>query len=131
MPRRQSAQIGTAFQEVQEQARALLSSLHAQIRDKQAEIALLKKEETALDRFSGSFGATAGTAKSAVRVRRTGGRVDWSGILQQLPKRFKAADVGEIRAVVGKRPSEIFAAITRWIEGGSVKRKARGLYERA
>jgi len=38
--------------------------------------------------------------------------------LEQLPKQFKAAEVREIRGLKGKRPSEIFAAITRWIEGG-------------
>jgi hypothetical protein len=41
--------------------------------------------------------------------------------------------VSQIRAVRGlkdKRSSEIFAAITRWMEAGSVKRKKRGLYER-
>jgi hypothetical protein len=92
----------------------------------------LKAEETALDRVSGSFGAVATTAtKSVKRGRRAGGRVDWSGIVEQLPKQFKAADVRGIRAVVGKRSSEIFAAITRWVEGGSVKRKSRGVYERA
>jgi hypothetical protein len=38
--------------------------------------------------------------------------------------------VRELRAVQNKRPSEIFAGITRWIEAGSVKRKERGLYEK-
>jgi hypothetical protein len=50
--------------------------------------------------------------------------------LEQLPQQFKAAEVREVRGLKGKRPSEIFAAITRWIEGGIVRRKARGLYER-
>jgi hypothetical protein len=133
MPRRKTVQAGTAFQQVQQQARALLLGLRAEIRGKQAELERLKEEETALDRLSGSFGSgatsTAAATTSPGRGRRAG-RVDWSGILQQLPKQFKAADVRGIRSVTGKRSSEIFAAITRWIEGGSVKRKARGLYER-
>ena len=29
-----------------------------------------------------------------------------------------------------KRPSEVFAAITRWIDAKMVKRKSRGVYER-
>jgi|SRR5271168_3522219 len=131
MPRKKSVQAGTAYQQIQRQARALLMSLRAEIRGKQDELERLKEEESALDRLSGNFSPVATSAKPARLGRRTGGRVDWSGILQQLPKQFKAADVRGIRAVVGKRSSEIFAAITRWIEGGSVKRKARGLYERA
>ncbi|MGC1342763.1 MAG: hypothetical protein WA854_10570 [Candidatus Binataceae bacterium] len=47
-----------------------------------------------------------------------------------MPKQFKASDVRGVRGLKGKRPSEIFAAITRWIDGGMAKRKSRGLYER-
>jgi hypothetical protein len=131
MPRRKTVPTGTAFQQVQQQARTLLQALRAEIRGKQAELERLKEEESALDRLSGSFGAVNGATTPSGRGRRAGGRVDWSGILQQLPKQFKAADVRGIRTVAGKRSSEIFAAITRWIEGGSVKRKSRGLYEHA
>jgi hypothetical protein len=111
MPRRKTVPAGSAFQQVQQQARALLPILRTEIRGKEAELERLKEEETALGRRAG--------------------RLDWTGILQQLPKQFKAADVRGIGAVAGKRSSEIFAAITRWIEGGSVKRKSRGLYEHA
>jgi hypothetical protein len=52
-------------------------------------------------------------------------------VLDQLPKQFGAAEIRSVRGLKGKRPSEIFAAITRWIEAGSVKRKSRGVYERA
>jgi hypothetical protein len=130
MPRRKTVPAGNAFQQVQQQARALLPTLRAEIRGKEAELERLKEEETALDRLSGSLGTANGATTSAGRGRRAG-RLDWTGILQQLPKQFKAADVRGIGAVAGKRSSEIFAAITRWIEGGSVKRKSRGLYEHA
>jgi hypothetical protein len=56
-------------------------SLREEIRGKQAELERLKEEETALARLSGSFGAVAVSAKPARHGRRTGGRVDWSGIL--------------------------------------------------
>jgi hypothetical protein len=29
-----------------------------------------------------------------------------------------------------KRPSELFAGITRWIDSGAVKKKKRGVYSR-
>ena len=51
-------------------------------------------------------------------------------MLEQLPKQFKAGDVRKIRGLNDKRSSELFAAVTRWIQGGKVKRKDRGLYER-
>ena len=35
-----------------------------------------------------------------------------------------------VRGLKDKRPSEIFAAITRWIDAGNVKRRGRGTYER-
>ncbi|HTW88772.1 MAG TPA: hypothetical protein VMD75_12285 [Candidatus Binataceae bacterium] len=37
----------------------------------------------------------------------------------------------DVRGLKGKRSSEIFAAITRWIDAGAVKRRERGVYERA
>ncbi len=61
----------------------------------------------------------------------SGKRINWGAVLRQLPKQFKASNIRQVRGLKDKRPSEIFAAITRWIEAGSVKRKARGLYERA
>jgi hypothetical protein len=38
--------------------------------------------------------------------------------------------VRQVRALKDKPPSEIFAAITRWIAVGMVRRKTRGLYLR-
>ena len=61
---------------------------------------------------------------------RKGGRVNWGSVLERMPKQFKAAHVRSIRGLKGKRSSEIFAAITRWIEAGNVKRRDRGVYER-
>jgi len=51
-------------------------------------------------------------------------------VLSALPKQFKAADVRNVRGLKQKRPSEIFAAITRWIDAGAARRRARGVYER-
>jgi hypothetical protein len=57
-------------------------------------------------------------------------RINWTVVLEQLPKQFKAIDMRKVREVGGKRASELFAAVTRWIEAGLVKRKERGAYER-
>lgn len=58
------------------------------------------------------------------------GRIDWRAVLSKLPKQFRAADVRKVRGLTEKKSSEIFAAITRWIEAKLVKRKERGVYER-
>lgn len=129
MPRRSNSEGPTsAFRRVQQQARSLLASLRKEIRAKEAELKRLKLEESSLGRLTGGRAPTAGTAPRAASAG--GGRIDWSTVLNQLPKQFKASHIRAVRGLKNKRPSEIFAAITRWIEAGTVKRKARGAYER-
>lgn len=131
MPRGKRSQRGSAYQQVQRQARALLIMLRTEIRSKEAELKRLKEEAAALDRLGGGAGKVAGTTPAdAADGAGNGGRVDWRAILEELPKQFKASDIRSNRAVKSKRPSEVFAAITRWIEAGMVKRKSRGVYER-
>ncbi|MGB6554068.1 MAG: hypothetical protein WBE78_11295 [Candidatus Binataceae bacterium] len=134
MPRRKKSADGitSALKQVQHQARTLLGDLHRQIQVHEAELKRLKGEESNLSRLigGGSGGATVARAPAKASARRSGGRINWREILSQVPKQFKASDVRGVRGLKGKRPSEIFAAITRWIDGGMAKRKSRGLYER-
>jgi hypothetical protein len=135
MPRRKNADgVSSALRQVQKQAQAILVSLRKEIRAKEQELLQLRNEEANLGRLTGSGAmrvtAAAVKAPAAASSGSRGGRVNWRAVLEQLPKQFKAAHVRDIRGLKGKRPSEIFAAITRWIEGGSVRRRARGLYER-
>jgi hypothetical protein len=77
--------------------------------------------------------AQRGVSNSNGARRPTSGstnRINWGSVLEKLPKQFKAADIRAVRAVQNKRSSELFAAITRWMEAGAVKRKDRGRYER-
>ncbi len=129
MPRKSAGGITLALRQVQQQARELLGDLQKQIRDHEAQLKRLKDEESSLSRLIGGAPVARAQAKAAPRSSG-GGRINWREILQQLPKQFKASDVRGVRGLKGKRPSEIFAAITRWIDGGMAKRKARGLYER-
>jgi len=136
MPRQKKAEgMSAALHQVQKQAQALLINLRKEILAKERELLHLKNEEASLGRLTGSRVTSAaritapnGSAPSA-RGSRVG-RINWKSVLEQLPKQFRAAEVRDIRGLKGKRPSEIFAAITRWIEAGTVRRKARGLYER-
>jgi hypothetical protein len=114
----------SGFQRLRRQALSVLSELRREIRRKEAELQRLRDEESSLGRIAGG--------NRGVRNGRGGGRarIDWSVVLQQMPKQFKAGDVRSVREVRNKRPSEVFAAITRWIDAGAVKRKARGVYER-
>jgi hypothetical protein len=131
MPRRKN--VASAFRQVQQQARTLVANLQREIRAKEMELKNLKAEEASLSQLTGrvaraSTGGGGAGGGGGGRIGR--GRINWRAVLQQLPKQFKAAHIRDIRGLKGKRPSEIFAAITRWIDAGTVKRKARGLYER-
>ncbi len=125
MPRRRTndGAPGSAFSQIQRQARSLLSNLRKEIRGKEIELRRLKEEEARL-------GGLTGKAASMGAVGVGAGRINWRAVLSQVPKQFKAADVRRVRGLKDKRPSEIFAAVTRWIEAGMVKRRARGQYER-
>lgn len=133
MPRQRSATaVTSAFRQVQQQAKSLLGNLRRDIRNKEMELRRLKEEESRLGLL---VGARQGAPAPAGRAPRRGGgggggRINWRTVLQQLPKQFKASDVRGVRGLKGKRPSEIFAAITRWINAGMAKRKARGIYEK-
>jgi hypothetical protein len=116
------------FNQVQQQAQKLLADLRKQIQSKEDELRRLKDEDSKL---SGLLGLSANGRNGAVsQANGAGGRVNWMSVLEQLPKQFKARDVYSVRGVQNKRASEVFAAITRWIEAKSVKRMERGLYER-
>lgn len=135
MPRKRrasAASMSSALRQVQSQARSLLGNLHKEIRTKETELQRLKEDESRLGmligRQAGRPRAAAGGGRGGGGAR--GGRINWRVVLQQLPKQFKASDVRSVRGLRGKRPSEIFAAITRWINAGSAKRKARGVYEK-
>jgi len=128
MPRRSRKDFGSALEALQRQARGLLDGLRAQIRATEGEIARLRKEEAKLLGLTGQSGN--GTRAAGRPSARRRGRIDWSSVLQRMPKQFKASHVRGVRGLKDKRSSEIFAAITRWIEAGSVKRRARGVYER-
>jgi hypothetical protein len=127
MPRKKASSraAASAFQQVQRQARTLLVNLRKDIRVKESILNKLKQEEARLGSLIGRGGGSAKAISSGPR-----GRVNWRAVLSALPRQFKAADVREVRGLKGKRPSEIFAAITRWIDAGAARRKARGVYER-
>jgi hypothetical protein len=126
MPRKKASRgSASAFQQVQRQARTLLTHLRKDIRLKESILSKLKEEEARLGSLIGRRGGTAKAVSGGPR-----GRVNWRNVLSELPRQFKAADVRKVRGLKEKRPSEIFAAITRWIDAGAAKRRARGAYEK-
>ena len=135
MPRRKgSASTASAIRQVRRQAGTVLAKLRKDIRAMEAELARLKHDEDLWERLAGR-GSARGAVARAPRAASAGGggggggRINWRSVLAQLPKQFKASNVRQIRGLKDKRPSEIFAAITRWIEAGLAKRKTRGVYE--
>jgi hypothetical protein len=135
MPRRKgSASTASAILQVRRQAGSVIAKLHKDIRAKEIELTQLKREEELWGRLARRGGAGGGgerAPRAAGGGGGGGGRINWRNVLAQLPKQFKASNVRQVRGLKDKRPSEIFAAITRWIEAGLAKRKTRGLYEKA
>jgi hypothetical protein len=120
----------SAFTQVQAQARELLARLRADIRTKAAELSRLTQEESKLAALTGQSSMTSSDGGMAAGRRGSRTRINWTEVLNKLPKQFKASDIRAVRGLRDKRSSEIFAAITRWIDGGAVKRRDRGMYER-
>jgi len=112
------------YQRVRNQAQTALRRIQTDIRGREAELDKLRQHEESLQSFVG------GRTNSAAPKRGSGQRIDWREVLSKLPKQFKAADLRKVRGIAQKKSSEIFAAITRWIEAKLVKRKNRGVYER-
>lgn len=132
MPRMKNAgSAASAVRQFQQQARSVLNRLRRDIRGKEAELARLKAEEESLSRIAGGRMAPRGPRAARAGSRTGGRRINWRAVLNQLPKQFKARNIRDVRGLKDKRPSEIFAAVTRWIEAGLVKRRTRGVYERA
>jgi hypothetical protein len=119
----------SAFTQVQAQARELLAKLRTEIRTKTAELNRLTQEESKLAALTGQPPRAVSNGMGAGR-RGARSRINWGEVLTKLPKQFRASDIRAVRGLRDKRSSEIFAAITRWIDGGAVKRRDRGMYER-
>jgi hypothetical protein len=133
MPRSSLGGVTSAFERIQRQARTVLGGLRGQIRAKENELLRLKQEEARLSHLLGAGGRAGQTTRAAAAAGGGAGRgrINWREVLKQMPKQFKASDVRKVRGLKSKRPSEIFAAITRWIDAGLAKRKKRGNYERS
>jgi hypothetical protein len=128
VPRRRAVRSVSGFAELQKQTEQLVVNLRKEIHSKEAELNQLRDEERKL---SGLIGLRETAVGEKVTVSGGGrARMNWGAVLEQMPKEFKAGDVQKLRGLRDKRHSEIFAAITRWIEAGSVERKERGVYER-
>jgi hypothetical protein len=128
-----SATTASAIRKLQGQASSVLAKLRKDIRAKEIELARLKRDEESLGRLAGrgrAFDGGERVPRAAGGGGGGSGRINWRNVLAQLPKQFKGSNVRQVRGLKDKRPSEIFAAITRWIDAGFAKRKTRGLYER-
>jgi hypothetical protein len=129
MRRGSATQVSSALRRVQGKARQVLKSLAQEIRAKESELGRLLDDAAKLAALAGQRSAPASRSERGAPGKRTG-RVNWRAVLEKLPRQFKASQIRTVRGLKNKRSSEIFGAITRWMEAGAVKRKERGLYER-
>ncbi len=125
MPQREG--VASAYEHVRQQAISALNRLRKDIHTVQSDLDALRKQEQLLLAITGNGRTATATSDSA---SAPSGRMNWRVVLDKMPKRFKASDVRSVRGLANKRSGEIFAAITRWIDTGLVKRKERGVYER-
>lgn len=134
MPRgKSSSSSALAIREVQRQAGSVLAELRRDMRRLENELAQLRRDEEMMVRFTTQGmqkGSPAGATKASAAGNVASRRINWKNVLAQLPKQFQASNVRQVRGLKNKRPSEIFAAITRWIEAGMIKRRARAHYEK-
>jgi len=120
----------SAYDRLRQQAIAALNKLRKDIHTVESEFSSLRQQEEQLGSIIGETGGARSAGSNGAATPRRGGRMDWRAVLEKLPKRFKASDVRKVRGLANKRSGEIFAAVTRWIDTGMVKRKERGVYER-
>lgn len=114
--------IDSDYTKIKQQAVRALRQIRAEIGTRERELDQLRKQEKQISVLVGPV--------RAAPERVPGRRIDWRSVLEQLPKEFKAADVRKVRGIGQKASSEIFAAITRWIEAKAINRKERGVYQR-
>jgi len=119
----------SAYERLRQQALNALNQIRKDIRAAELELDALRKQEEQLGLIAGEKSAGKASVSNGAAAP-SHGRTDWREVLAKLPKRFKASDVRKVRGLSNKRSGEIFAAVTRWIDGGMVKRKDRGVYER-
>ncbi len=128
MPRQAKAQINSAS-DLRSHIRQLTINLGNEVRARETALRQLREAESAVARLAGlPVKANNGRRPSRPSPKKT--RINWAGVLAQLPKEFRVSDARKVRTVSHKPSSEIFSAITRWIEAGQVKRKDRGRYQR-
>ena len=116
----------SAFRQFQRRARAALTDLRREISSRETELRELRDEETRLARLAGRVVSPTSSARDSTGS----GRVNWRQVLAKLPKEFRTSDLPKVEALKYKRPSEIYAGISRWTDAGLVKRKERGVYQR-
>jgi hypothetical protein len=120
----------SAYERLRQQAVTALNTIRKDIRGVELELITLRKQEEQLGLITGGGSRAQAAESNGVEPSHSQGRTDWRAVLVKLPKRFKASDVRKVRGLANKRSGEIFAAVTRWIDAGTVKRKDRGVYER-
>jgi len=114
----------SAYESLKNQAQLTLQEVQRGIRSAETQLAELRQQEQKIQSFLGK------PVKESAPEGGPHARIDWRAVLSKLPKQFTASDVRKVRGLAEKKASEIFAAITRWINTELVKRKDRGVYER-
>ena len=127
MSRRKSpGTTASLVRQVQLHASSALAKLRKDIRAKEIELVTLNRHQKSLSRLTERGGYAGGGARVARAAGGGGKRINWRNVLAQLPKQFKASNVRQMPGLKDKHPSEIFSAISRWMEAGWPSAKHTG-----
>ena len=129
MPRSNASQVSSALHQIQGKARQVLRSVDQEIRAKEAELRRLRDDRAELVALAGNRNVAVSRSSQSASGRFSD-RINWRVVLEKLPKEFKTSHIRAVPGIKDKRLSEVFAAITRWIDAKLVNRKSRGIYER-
>jgi hypothetical protein len=105
MPRTTSSET-SAFTQIQANARELLAKLRSEIHSKESELKRLRQEESKLAMLTGHLVMPMTNGNASGRTSGARKRINWTEVLDKLPKQFKTIDIRGVRGLKDKHSSE-------------------------
>jgi len=130
------------FEAVRHQAARLLATIGGEIQRRENELQHLRRQAENWRAAIGKVGRSSTVRLPRARqgrpsnrlmgkTGRGGGRVSWDEVLGSVPSQFRVEDVLKHPGARAKGRSQIYAALSRWLAAGKIKRIAMGKYAQA
>jgi hypothetical protein len=108
-----------------------IAQLKRTIGRRRSELAALNQELKKHGRVYQLLTRSNARRRRPARKARRGPRLNWNGVLKQLPSAFTISRLAGSRAVRGKSKAYLRQVVVRWAKLGKVKRTGRGKYQKA